>query len=104
VAFIFYIAIFGLRARVLAPGSDLPHKKLVVFFSILFDWVRYECWQIAYFLFTFKYWVISVEMPKAINNTQIKNAPALMEQLNGNNVNNTLSSSEEQIQRASVPV
>ena len=42
---------------------------LIVSFSISFDFVKYLAWQVTIWVFAFKYWVISIEMPKAIKIT-----------------------------------
>ena len=67
IAFIAYIAVYDDRRSVLSNTASTRADKLdIVSFSIACDFIRYACWQVMIWLFSFKYWVVSVEMPKAI--------------------------------------
>jgi hypothetical protein len=67
-AFISYIAVYDDRRSILSnPLSTRQEKVSIVSFSIACDYIRYAAWQVMLWVFSFKYWVVSVEMPKAIS-------------------------------------
>jgi hypothetical protein len=67
VFFICYIAAYNNRKNLVQdPNSTRLQVLPIVSFSIACDFIRYLTLQISMWLFTFKYWVVSVEVPKAI--------------------------------------
>lgn len=66
-AFILYIAIYNDRRRIITNSESTRSDKLpIVSFSISFDCARYLTLMVTMWCFSFKYWVVSVEIPKAI--------------------------------------
>ena len=67
IAFIGYVAIYKRRRSAQDSAESNPvDELLIVSFSMSFDLIRYLTWQIMIWVFAFKYWVVSIEMPKAI--------------------------------------
>ncbi len=67
IAFIAYIAVYNERRTILSNKTSTRDEKLsIVSFSIACDFLRYASWQVMIWCFAFKYWVVSVEMPKVI--------------------------------------
>lgn len=70
-AFICYMATYNKRHYLEANKSAYPDQLLtVVSFSMTADLFRYLAWNITIWVFAFKYWVVSIEMPKAIENSR----------------------------------
>ena len=70
-AFICYMATYNKRHDLEANKSAYPDQLLtVVSFSMTADLLRYLAWNITIWVFAFKYWVVSIEMPKAIENSR----------------------------------
>ena len=66
-AFIIYIADYNNRRRIITNSDSTYEEKLtIVSFSITFDCIRYLTLLITMWCFSFKYWVVAVEIPKAI--------------------------------------
>lgn len=78
ICYILYVVIYGKRRR-LELDKGTPHSELlnIVALSMTFDLLRYFAWQLTMWVFAFKYWVISIEIPKAI--TKKRSMGALQE-------------------------
>ena len=73
-AFICYIAVYNDRKNIVQNQDATRQEELpLVTFSVACDFVRYLTLQVSMWLFTFKYWVVSVELPKAIQRIQSNN-------------------------------
>ena len=69
--FICYISVYNDRKNLEQDQSTTRSEVLpIVSFSVACDFIRYFTLQISMWLFTFKYWVVSVEVPKAIMRIQ----------------------------------
>lgn len=70
----------------------------IVALSITFDLVRYLAWQLTIWVFAFKYWVISIEMPKAIKLTYQRSLclmnPDMVKSIEDTKTNQVLNDSE----------
>jgi len=53
----------------------------IVTISIMFDTIRYLSWQVTIWIFAFKYWVISIEFPKAIRRKRLMSLADNQEEL-----------------------
>ena len=69
--FILYMVSYNKRYE-LENSATATHGQLlgVVSLSLSADLIRYLAWQLTMWVFAFKYWVISIEMPKAIQNSR----------------------------------
>ncbi len=69
--YICYISVYNDRKSLEQDPSTTRLEVLpVVSISVACDFIRYFTLQISMWLFTFKYWVVSVEVPKAIKRIQ----------------------------------
>lgn len=69
--FIFYMLIYNKRHD-LEESTTASRGQLlsIVSLSMAADMIRYFAWNLTMWVFAFKYWVISIEMPKAIKNSR----------------------------------
>jgi hypothetical protein len=66
-AFIFYMATYIPRSRVISnANAERSDLATIVAISISFDMIRYFAWQLTMWIFAFKYWQISIEIPAVI--------------------------------------
>jgi hypothetical protein len=67
VSFVLYVSVFNARRVLLKdPATTKAAELPLVSFSVACDFLRYITLQISMWCFSFKYWVVSVEVPKAI--------------------------------------
>lgn len=77
VAFIIYTATYAPRRAVLANVDSTRKAQVgIVAVSMICDAVRYGCYNVMIWVFAFKYWIVSIEIPKAISRSSEANSTA----------------------------
>jgi hypothetical protein len=67
VAFIIYTATYEPRRAVLENVNSTRKAQVgIVALNMICDAVRYGCYNVMIWVFAFKYWIVSIEIPKAI--------------------------------------
>jgi hypothetical protein len=70
-AFICYMATYNKRHDLEESKTASRDQLLtVVSFSMTADLFRYLAWNTTIWVFAYKYWVVSIEMPKAIESSR----------------------------------
>ena len=72
IAYILYIIVYIKRVDIFKQ-TNVTHGQLinVVVYSVAFDVIRYLTWQSTIWIFAFKYWVTSIEIPKVIKKQKV---------------------------------
>jgi hypothetical protein len=81
-AYICYMMCYTRRSALESDPTKTKDELFnIVTISIMFDTIRYLSWQVTIWIFAFKYWVISIEFPKAIRRKRLMSLADNQEEL-----------------------